>query len=68
MRKIVTVSAKGQITIGKKLLNVVGWQPGERLMWTIRKDRSAQLERVSIVAETAGSLARYIPKDKQLKR
>ena len=63
--KIVTLSSKNQITIPKEALEELQLIPQRKLLIRYQKDKIV-LEpiRKSIVEETAGSLKKYIPKNK----
>jgi AbrB family looped-hinge helix DNA binding protein len=62
---ILTLSAKGQFTLPKDLRTQLGARPGDRLVLGVAHGelRITRLRR-SITEETAGSLRRYVPKEK----
>lgn len=64
--KIVTLSSKRQITIPKHILGDRILRPGDRLI--IQKEQNGLLIKplgTSVVRETAGSLAKYVPSAKR---
>jgi AbrB family looped-hinge helix DNA binding protein len=63
--RIVTLSAKGQFTIPRVIRGRLGVDSGDRLVLDVADGqlRIAPLRR-SITAQTAGSLRRYVPKEK----
>lgn len=63
--KIVTLSSKNQITIPKEAVDRLELLPRRKLFMTYQQDKIIlQPLRKSIVDQTAGSLTRYVAKNK----
>lgn len=63
--KIVTLSSKNQITIPKDMLGYLGIQKQSKLMIDYRENEMViKPLRSSIVSQTAGSLTKYVAKNK----
>lgn len=64
--QITTISSKGQITLPKHLLSLLGINPGERILIEEQgKTILIKPMRYSLVDKVAGSLRKYIPVSKR---
>lgn len=63
--KVVTVSSKRQVTIPKRLLNILNVEPGSKLVLKVQKDLLiAQPLGTSVVEQTAGSLTASVSRSR----
>lgn len=66
--KTVTFSSKGQFTVPRSVRQRLGLQPGGRLLLEVRGEELGIRRQGSVAQETAGSLAPYVPRQKEARR